>query len=156
MATADIAAILQLMKLRAQQHQTQHEAMMQRLIDQQTSTPAPAVGYGPQQNDGDKGDIIAKLFRRQQFAGKTDQLSDFQFRFERAVRSQSNDAFKMLAEAETSEEQFRLMSECDDGFNMSLDERNPELSATIYDLLCQQVEGGGLIVLKSNTGRDVF
>ena len=130
-------------------------AMMQRLIDQ-TSTPAPATAFGPQQNNGDKGKLIAKLFRCQQVTRKAEQWSDFQFRFKRAVRSQSDEAFKMLAETEVSEERFHMIGEGNGGLDDSLDERNPELSATIYDLQCQHVEGERLIVLKSNTDCNGF
>jgi len=124
MASADVAAILQQMQAQAQQQQAQHEAVMQRLIDQ-TSTPAPATAFGPQQNNGDKGKLIATFFRCQQFTGKAEQWSDFQFRFKRAVRSQSDEAFKMLAEAEVSEEKFHMIGEGNGGLEDPLDERNP-------------------------------
>ena len=54
----------------------------------------------------------------------------------------------MLTSAETSEEKY-----ADENYD---DVNNPELSATIYDLLCQHVEGEGLIVLKSNTDCNGF
>ena len=83
--------------------------------------------------------MVAKFFQCSQFTGKPERWSDFAFRFKRAARSQNNEVYKMLIDAEEAEDTY-------DGID---DSENPELSGTLYDILCQHVAGEGFLVLKS-------
>ena len=128
--------------------QQQHADMMNSLINHQAAqtahaqnvaaAAATAPGLGPRRNDGEK--LVAKFFHCQQFSGKPEHWSDFAFRFKRAARSQSNEVYRMLVEAETAEDRYDVLGD---------DAENPELSGTLYDVLCQHVEGEGFMVLKS-------
>ena len=126
--------------------QQQHADMMNSLINHQAAqtahaqnvaAAAAAPGLGPRRNDGER--LAAKFFQCQQFSGKPEHWSDFAFRFKRAARSQSNEAYRMLVDAEVAE----------DTYDDLVDSDNPELSGTLYDILCQHVEGEGFLVLKS-------
>jgi len=127
--------------------QQQHADMMNSLINHQAAqtahaqnvaAAAAAPGLGPRRNDGER--LVAKFFQCQQFSGKPEHWSDFAFRFKRAARSQSNEVYRMLVEAETAEDRYDVLGD---------DAENPELSGTLYDVLCQHVEGEGFMVLKS-------
>ena len=92
---AEVASILEQMKAQQVQQQQQHDTLMNRLIEQQTSQ-AP---MGPRDNGGGNGErqLIAKYFQCPQFTGKVESWSDFAFRFKRATRSQSPEAHDMLS-----------------------------------------------------------
>ena len=138
-------AVAQQVQQAAQQQQ--HADMMNSLINHQAAqtahaqnvaaAAAAAPGLGPRRNDGER--LVAKFFQCQQFSGKPEHWSDFAFRFKRAARSQNNEVYKMLIDAEVAEDTY-------DGID---DSENPELSGTLYDILCQHVEGEGFLVLKS-------
>ena len=128
--------------------QQQHADMMNSLMNHQAAqtahaqnaaAAAAAPGMGPRRNDGER--LVAKFCQCQQFSGKPERWSDFAFRFKRAARSQNNEVYKMLIGAEVAEDTYDLEN--------SDDSDNPELSGTIYDILCQHVEGEGFLVLKS-------
>ena len=138
-----------------QQQQTQ-KRMMQRLLDQQqapppATAPAPAPGFGPQQNDRDRDrdgeKLVAKFFKCQQFSGKAEHWGDFQFRFKRAVWSQSARTYHMMGRAETTDETF------EGNFN---DSNHPETSATLFDILCQHVEGDAMMIMEPVTDCNGF
>ena len=103
---------------------------------------APAQGMGPRQDGG--GKLVAKYFQCSQFIGKPEHWSDFAFRFKRAARSQNNEVYKMLTSAEVAEDTYDLENKDDHD--------NPELSGTMYDILCQHVDGEGFLVLKAMSG----
>ena len=128
-------AVAQQLQQAAQQQQ--HADMMNSLINHQAAqtahaqnVAAAAPGLGPRRNDGEK--LVANFFQCQQFSGKPEHWSDFAFRFKRAARSQSNEVYRMLVEAETAEDRYDILGD---------DAENPELSGTLYDVLCQHVEG---------------
>jgi len=100
---------------------------------------APAQGMGPQQDGG--GKLVAKYFQCTQVTGKPEHWSDFAFRFKRAAKSQNNEVYKMLTSAEVAEDTYDLENKDDHD--------NPELSGTMYDILCQHVDGEGFSVLKA-------
>ena len=130
--------------------QQQHADMMNSLINHQAAqtahaqnvavaaAAASAPGMGPRRNDGER--LVAKFFQCQQFSGKPEHWSDCAFRFKRAARSQNNEVYKMLIDAE---------GQAEDTYDGIDDSENPELSGTLYDILCQHVEGEGFLVLKS-------
>ena len=120
------------------QQQTLNELMKHMINQQAAQTP-----MGPRDNGG--GQLVAKYFQCPQFTGKPEHWSDFAFRFKRATRSQNDDAHKMLLRAEVTEDTYK---EIDD------DIHQPLLSGKMYDVLCQQVDGEGFLILKamSSTG----
>ena len=89
--------------------------------------------------------MIAKYFQCPQFTGKPEAWSDFAFRFKRATRSQNPDAHEMLLRAEVTEDTYKGIDD---------DIHQPLLSGKMYDILCQQVDGEGFLILKamSSTG----
>ena len=103
----NITAMLEQMRSQQQQQQQQHEAMMQRLVDQQAAqTP---IG-SREQNLGDPAaraegmsELIPKFISCPQFNGKPENWEDFQFKFRRAIRSQSATAHTEMSKAEGSE-----------------------------------------------------
>ena len=131
--------------------QAQHTEIMNSLINHQAAqtahaqnaaaapAQAPAQGMGPRQDGG--GKLVAKYFQCSQFTGKPEHWSDFEFRFKRAAKSQNNEVYKMLTSAEVAEDTYDLENKDDHD--------NPELSGTMYDILCQHVDGEGFSVLKA-------
>jgi len=117
------------------QQQTLNELMKHMIAQQAAQTP-----LGPRGNN-DK--LIGKYFRCPQFTGKAETWGDFAFRFKRAAKIQSPKVFDMLEAASCSE------AELADNHPL-IDAENAAESATLYDLLCQHVEGEGLMVLKAN------
>ena len=90
------------------------------------------------------GRLVAKYFQCPQFMGKAESWSDFAFRFKRATRSQCPKAHELLLRAE--------MGSVDEYAACRDDTDYPLLSGQMYDILCQQVEGGeGFLILKAMT-----
>ena len=83
--------------------------------------------------------LVAKFFQCQQFSGKQEHWADFAFRFKRAVRSQSTHMYDDMTRAESAE-----AMGSDEGLGVP-----PEMSATLYDILCQHVDGEALMVMKA-------
>ena len=114
------------------------------MLEMRKAQQAP---MGPRDNGGGGGQLVAKYFQCPQFTGKVESWSDFAFRFKRATRSQSPEAHDMLLRAETA-----------DAAEYHLDNNDvrdyPLLSGKMYDILCQQVDGDGFLILKamSSTG----
>jgi len=121
--------------MRAQQH-TLNRLMEH--IAQQANT-----GGGGDSGGGGGGRLLAKFFTCPQFTGKTESWSDFAFRFKRATRSQCPKAHELLLRAEVDH----------DTYETNHDDVDYELlSGQMYDILCQQVEGGeGFLILKAMT-----
>jgi len=139
----EVAAMLEMMKAQQAQQQLQHDALMNRLIEQQ----AQQAPMGPRDNGGGGGgQLVAKYFQCPQFTGKVESWSDFAFRFKRATRSQSPEAHDMLLRAERDAAEYDLENKDDNDY--------PLLSGQMYDILCQQVDGEGFLILKamSSTG----
>ena len=59
----------------------------------------------------------------------------------------------MLIESETSEDSFDPVDHAARGPVRGYEDANPELSGTLYDILCQHVEGEGFMILKSVAAR---
>ena len=102
----NIAAMIEQMRVQAAAQQQQHEAMMQRLVDQQAAqTP---IG-SREQKPGDaaaraegRSELIPKFISCPQFNGKPENWEDFQFKFRRTIRSQSANAHAEMTKAEGS------------------------------------------------------
>ena len=73
-------------------------------------------------------------------------MGDFAFRFTRAVKIQSPSTFDKLEQASCSE------TELADKHPL-IDEDTETVSAILYDLLCQHVEGDGMMVLKADSNK---
>ena len=144
----NITAMLEQMRSQQQQQQQQHEAMMQRLVEQQAAqTP---IG-SREQKPGDpaarvegRSELIPKFISCPQFNGKPENWEDFQFKFRRAIRSQSATAHAEMIKAEGSE---TVVNDDDIEVNAS-----QETSACLFDILCQHVEGEALMIIKSVAG----
>ena len=106
----DITAMLEQMKAQQQQSDTRHAAMMQRLIDQQ----AAQIPVGPREQRPRDPDtraeerfgvstLIPKFISCPQFNGKPENWEDFQFKFRRAIRSQSASAHNCMSQVEGRE-----------------------------------------------------
>jgi len=101
------------------------------------------TGGGGDSGGGGGGKLLAKFFTCPQFTGKTESWSDFAFRFKRATRSQCPKAHELLLRAEVDSDTYAT---CHDDADHEL------LSGQMYDILCQQVEGGeGFLILKAMT-----
>ena len=113
--------------------------MMNRLLEH-LATQAN-TGGGGDSGVGGRGRLVAKYFQCPQFMGKAESWSDFAFRFKRATRSQCPEAHDLLLRAERDSAEY---DQCHD------DSDYPLLSGQMYDILCQQVEGGeGFLILKA-------
>ena len=123
------------------QQKTLNELMQHMITQQAAQTP-----LGPRENN-DK--LIGKYFRCPQFTGKAETWGDFAFRFKRAAKIQSPKVFGMLEAVSCSE------AELADNHPL-IDAGNATEPATLYDLLCQHVEGEGLMVLKANVKCEGF
>jgi len=116
-------------------------AMMNRLLEHIASQAN--TGGGGDSGGGGGGKLLAKFFTCPQFTGKTESWSDFAFRFKRATRSQCPKAHELLLRAEVDSDTYAT---CHDDADHEL------LSGQMYDILCQQVEGGeGFLILKAMT-----
>ena len=126
--------------MRAQQH-TLNRLMEH--IAQQANTGGGGDSGGGGGGGGGGGRLLAKFFTCPQFTGKTESWSDFAFRFKRATRSQCPKAHELLLRAEVDH----------DTYETNHDDVDYELlSGQMYDILCQQVEGGeGFLILKAMT-----
>ena len=148
-----VTSLIELMQQQQAAQLQQHTELMNSMINHQAAqtaaqnaataaAAAPAQGMGPRQDGG--GKLVAKYFQCTQFTGKPELWSDFAFRFKRAARSQNNEVYKMLTSAEVAEDTYDLENKDDHD--------NPELSGTMYDILCQHVDGEGFLVLKAMSG----
>jgi len=123
----------------------QQSVMMNKLLEH-IATQANTGGGGDSGGGGGGGGggrLAAKFFTCTQFTGKTESWSDFAFRFKRATRSQCPKAHELLLRAEVDSDTYAT---CHDDADHEL------LSGQMYDILCQQVEGGeGFLILKAMT-----
>jgi len=87
--------------------------------------------------------LIPKFISCPQFNGKLENWEDFQFKFRRAIRSQSASAHNCMSQVEGQE------TVVDDDLDVNV---SKETSATFFDILCQHVEGEALMVIKSVEG----
>ena len=116
-------------------------ASMSEMVQQNNATQqqATAAATAATTAGGQRERLVAKFFQCQQFSGKPQYWSDFAFRFKRVVRSQSVHTYEEMGEAEIMDGVAN-----DSGF-----EAPRETSATLYDILCQHVEGDALVIMKS-------
>jgi len=141
-ASDDLIRIMMQMQEQQTQQQIQHEQLMGQLINQQAAQaqaqgPAQAPAAAPAEWQRER--LVAKFFQCQQFSGKQEHWADFAFRFKRAVRSQSTHMYDDMTRAESAE-----AMGSDEGLGVP-----PEMSATLYDILCQHVDGEALMVMKA-------
>ena len=131
-----VTRLIELMQQQQAAQLQQHTELMNSMINHQAAqtaaqnaataaapAQAPAQGMGPRHDGG--GKLVAKYFQCSQFTGKPERWSDFAFRFKRAAKSQSNEAYKMLTNAEVADEVKYDLENKDD-------HDNPELSGTVF------------------------
>jgi len=150
----NIAAMIEQMRVQAAAQQQQHEAMMQRLLEQQAGqTPIGPQRQGEAAARAEaRSELIPKFISCSQFNGKLENWEDFQFKFKRAIRSQSSTVQAEMTRVEGSEEVVDddALPE-NGGVNAS-----QETSACLFDILCQHVEGEALMIIKSVAGYHGF
>jgi len=148
------AAMIEQMRISAAAQQQQHEAVMQRLLEQQAGqTPIGPQRQGEAAARAEaRSELIPKFISCSQFNGKLENWEDFQFKFKRAVRSQSSTVQAEMTRVEGSEEVVDddALPE-NGGVNAS-----QETSACLFDILCQHVEGEALMIIKSVAGYHGF
>ena len=148
---AEVAGILEQMKEQQRQQAEQHNQLIAMMAQQQASQ----IPVGPREQRPRDPDtraekrfgvstLIPKFISCLQFNGKPENWEDFQFKFRRAIRSQSATAHAEMIKAEGSE---TVVDDDDIEVNVS-----EETSACLFDILCQHVEGEALMVIKSFSG----
>ena len=141
-ASDDLIRIMMQMQEQQARQQIQHEQLMGQPINQQTAqAQAQGLAQAPTAAPAEwqRERLVAKFFQCQQFSGKQERWADFAFRFKRAVRSQSTHMYDDMTRAESAE-----AMGSHEGLGVP-----PEMSATLYDILCQHVDGEALMVMKA-------